>query len=108
MAGDEDFVASSPRSERLRWSKRLRAVEAAGDGVGDAQGVQTPLRPCGSALEEARGGWMWREGGRERWESTWRRGKSTGLGGRDIWSAGDCGQAAFLPRASVSPSVQQV
>ena len=57
-----------------------------------------PSWVCSSRGE--RGRWMFGEG-----DSTRKRGKSTGLGGRDTWVLGDCGQVTLLLRTSVYPTV---
>ena len=57
-----------------------------------------PVHPAGSVLAEVRGRWIFWEG-----DSMRKRGKSTGLGGRDTWGPGDSGQVILLLRTSVYP-----
>lgn len=83
-----------------RYSQRLREVEAARDWVGGTHGFQRPFHP-------ARSWWRGEVGGCLGWEgvSMWKKRKRTGLGGRDLWGPGDCGQVTLPLRTSVYPSV---
>lgn len=57
-----------------------------------------PFHPAGSVLAEVRGRWIFWEG-----DSMRKRGKGTGLGGRDVWGPRDSGPVTLLLRTSVYP-----